>query len=50
MLQYFTLHVKYIMVYVTVVKIMPVKLNEIQKQDIWNITTQSTIQNKPDIS
>ena len=37
------------MVYVTVVKMMPVKANEIRKQDGWKITTQSTTQNQPGI-
>ena len=37
------------MVYVTVVKIILVKPNEILKQDDRNITTQSTTQKQPDI-
>ena len=37
------------MVYVTVVKTIPGKPNEILNQDGWKITTQGTIQSQPDI-
>ena len=42
-------YLKYTTLYVTVMKIMPVKPNEIPKQNDRNITTQSANQNQTDI-
>ena len=44
----FILHVKYVMIYMNVVKIIPVKWNKILKQERYEYT-QSTNQNLPDI-